>query len=92
MLGPKTACSSANEMYTDTKNQHVCACIQTYSTLLHRYTAQTCTKLASNFLTVVRVSNIHVYTWVTKIEGKGRHKQVFEFVSAYADAHTGIGF
>lgn len=79
LLGPKPACSFANKTYTNTKSQHVCACIQTYSVLLHRYTAQTCTELASDFLTVARVSNIHVCTLVT---GKGGRRHISRFLSS----------
>lgn len=65
LFSPKTACSPAKEMYTNTKSQHVCACRQAYSALFQRATAQTCTELASNFLTVVRLSGIRVRTLVT---------------------------
>lgn len=58
LFSPKTA----REMYTNTKSQHVCACIPAYSALLQGYTAQTCTTLASNSPTAARLSGMFFVT------------------------------
>lgn len=71
LFGPKTACSPAKEMYTNTKSQHVCACRRAYSALFQRSTAQTCTELASDFLTAVGLSGIRVRTLVTVKKEEG---------------------
>lgn len=93
LFGPKIACSSAKEMYTNTKSQHVCACTQAHSAVFQRYTAQTRTELASVFLTIVRLSNICVCTLVTvKKRRKGAQMQVFEHVSAYTGTNAGRVF
>ena len=92
LFGPKTACSSTKEMYTNTKSQHVCACIQAYSALFQRYTAQTCTELASNFLTIVRLSSIRVYTLVSVEKEEGGTQAGIWDVPVYTGTNAGTGF
>lgn len=68
----------------------MCACIQAYRALFQRYTAQTCTELASNFLTIGELLSIPACSLVAV--KKEEYKQVFERVSVHTGAITDTGF